>query len=133
MKNLINNTRIAAFALLLSFTVAFSTAAQATEDNNAAIEFKFIGNLKNQPVFQLSYNGTVENEFTVVVRDNENNIIYKDVLKGSQIQKKFVLNTEEIGGGDVTFEINKKGAKTIVYEVSSNARLIHDVVVNKVK
>lgn len=135
MKNLLINTRIAVIALALTFTLAFASQAQANDEKNpSGIEFKFIGNYQQQPVFQLTYNNSVENEFNVVVRDQHNNVLYRETLKGTSIAKKFILNTEEIGDGDVTFEITgKKGSKAIVYEVSNNSRLIQDVVVNKVK
>jgi len=136
MKNLFNTARIAAFALVLSFTIAFATQAQANDEKNPlGVELKFIGNLNNnQPVFQLSYNGTVENEFTVTVRDEHNNVLYRDNVKGTTISKKFVLNIDEIGEGDVTFEIAaKKAGKPVVFAVSNTSRIIQDVVVNKVK
>lgn len=133
MKTVLSNTRIAAVALVLSLTLVFS-AAKATETNPSGLELKFIGNLQNQPVFHLSYNGAVENEYTIVVRDEFNNILYKDHVKGTSISKKFMLNTEELGDVDVTFEItDKKVGKPVVYSVSKNSRTIQDVVVNKLK
>ncbi|MGN6294661.1 MAG: hypothetical protein ACTHMV_18070 [Chitinophagaceae bacterium] len=134
MKNLLSNTRIAAVALVLSLTLVFATAAQANETNPTGVELRFIGNLKNQPVFHLSYNGAVENEYTIVVRDEYNNVLYKDYVKGTNISKKFMLNTDELGDVDVTFEItDRKAGKPVVYEISKNSRLIQDVVVNKLK
>lgn len=134
MKTVFSNTRIAAVALVLSLTLVFTSAANANETNPSGLELKFIGNLKNQPVFHLSYNGTVENEYTIVVRDEFNNVLYKDHVKGTNISKKFMLNTEELGDVDVTFEItDKKAGKPVVYSVSKNSRTIQDVVVNKIK
>lgn len=135
MKNVLTTTRIAALALAFSFALGFSTNAQANEEKNpAGFDLKFIGNLKNQPAFQLSYNGTTADEFTVVVRDQYNNTLYKDNVKGASISKKFVLNMEELGDVDVTFEIYAKNSnKPVVFEVNRNTRYVQDVVVNKVK
>ena len=135
MKKLLTTTRIAAFALVFSFALAFTTQAQANEEKNTAgFDLKFIGNLKNQPAFQLTYNGAAEAEFTVVVRDQYNNTLYKDNVKGATISKKFVLNMDELGDVDVTFEIYAKNSnKPVIFEISKNTRYVQDVVVNKVK
>lgn len=135
MKKLSTITRIGAIALLLVLALNFSTEAQANNENNpSGVDLKFIGNVKNQPAFQLTYNGTTENEFTVVVRDQYSNTLYKDNVKGSSISKKFVLNMEELGDVDVTFEIYTKNSnKPVVFEVTKNTRYVQDVVINKVK
>ena len=60
--------------------------------------------------------------------------LYKDNVKGSTISKKFVLNMEELGDVDVTFEIYTKNSnKPVVFEVTKNTRYVQDVVINKVK
>lgn len=135
MKKLSTITRIGAIALLFVLALNLSTQAQANNETNpAGVELKFIGNVKNQPAFQLTYNGTTENEFTVVVRDQYSNTLYKDNVKGSTISKKFVLNMEELGDVDVTFEIYTKNSnKPVVFEVTKNTRYVQDVVINKVK
>jgi hypothetical protein len=75
-----------------------------------------------------------ENKYTVIIRDEFNNVLYKDNVKGKNITKRFVLNTEELGDLEIKFEItNSKTDKTIVYEVNRKARMIEDVVVNKIK
>ena len=133
MKNLITNTRLAAIALVALFTVSFAASASATE-TPSAVELKFIGSLKNQPVFQLSFNNAVETEYIVIVRDEFQNVLYKDVIKSSSLTKKFLINTEDLGDANVTFEItDKKIAKPILFEVSKYAHIVQDVVVNKVK
>ena len=135
MKKLLTTPFMSAFVLMLVLTLNLSTQAQVSNDtNNSGLDLKFIGTLKNQPAFQLSYNGATESEFTVVVRDQFNNTLYKDNLKGSNISKRFVLNMEELGDTDVTFEIYAKNSnKPVVFEVRNNTRYVQDVVVNKVK
>src|SRR5690349_9598390 len=135
MKKLLTTPRIGAFALMLSLALTMSTQAQVSnETNTTGLDLKFIGTLKNQPAFQLTYNGAAENEFTVVVRDQYNNTLYKDNVKGANISKRFVLNMEELGDVDVKFEIYAKNSnKPVVFEVSNNTRYVQDVVVNKVK
>ena len=138
MKTLINKTRIAAIALVAVFTVAFGATAMANgtekekkEKNAIPVEFKYIGKVNDQPVFVLSFNNTEESDYTVVIRDEEGNVLYKDNVKGGS--KKFLLN-ENLGAGSIQFEISgKKTDKTVVFQVDRNSRVVEDLVVNKLK
>jgi len=134
MKTIITQVRFAAVALVALFTVTLAQAAPATEKNPTGVEFKFIGNHKNQPVLELSFNNPEEVEFTVEVVDEYNTVLYKDVVKANNTTKKFLLNTEELGNVGLRFQITgRKSNKTVVYEVNRNARVVEDLVVNKVK
>jgi len=135
MKSRLINIRIFAIALAVTFTTAFSTPALAIDEKKAIpVELKFVGNINKQPVFQLNFSNTEVNEYTIIVRDEHYNVLYRDKVKGGNITKKFILNTEELGDGDIQFEIiGKKTDKKVVYEVSTVARLVEDVVINKMK
>ena len=129
------NTRIFAIALAITSTTALSTPALAIEEKKAIpVELTFLGNINNQPVVQLNFTNTEVNEYTVVVRDSYGMVLYKDKVKGRNMTQKFILNTEDLGDGEVHFEITgKKTDKSAVYEVNTVSRLIEDVVVSKVK
>ncbi len=134
MKNVLINTRIFAVALAATFAVAFTTPALAIDEKKAIpVELKYIGNIKSQPVFQLTFSNAEESQYTIVVRDENNNVLYRDNVKGSNITKKFLLNLEEVGDVNVRFEITgKKTEKTVVYEVNKKSQVVEDLVVNKI-
>ena len=134
MKNVLINTRIFAIALAATFAVAFTTPALAIDDKKTIpVELKYIGNIKNQPVFQLNFTNAEESQYTIVVRDENNNVLYRDNVKGSNITKKFLINLEEVGDVNIRFEITgKKTEKTVVYEVNKKSQVIEDLVVNKI-
>jgi len=122
-----------AIALVTLFTVA-STNANAGNFRYLPIELKLVGNINNEPVFQLSHVGTpgVQDEFTVVIRDESGSALYRETIKGEGFSKKFMVNSEEIGDGTIRFEItSKKNPKAIVYEVNRNTRQVEDLVINK--
>jgi hypothetical protein len=127
------NTRILAIALASIFTVTLSTTVLANDEKKAIpVELKFIGNIENQPVFQLTFASPDENEFTIVVRDEFNTVLYRDYVKAGNVTKKFLLNTEELGNTTIQFEITgKKTHKKVIYEVNKQSRFVEDVVVNK--
>jgi|SRR5687768_12945986 len=135
MKSALINTRIFAVALAVAFTTAFSTPALAIDEKKTIpVELKFVGNVNNQRVFQLNFTNTEVNEYTVIVRDSYGFVLYKDKVRGSNMNQKFIFNTEELGEGEIQFEIiGKKTDKTAVYEVNMVPRLVSDVVVSKVK
>ncbi len=133
MKKVLMNTRILAIALAATFATASSTSALATEAKKAIpVELKFVGNIESQPVFQLSFDNAVESDYTIVVRDEYNNVLYRDNVKGGKMTKKFMLNTEELGDVAIQFEIiGKKTEKTVIYEVNKKSRLVEDLVISK--
>jgi len=134
MKTLVINTRIAVIAIATLFTLGLTLPAAAGENTPAPVELRYLGKINNQPVFELVLDNSEENKYTVIIRDEFNNVLYKDNVKGKNITKRFVLNTEELGDLEIKFEItNSKTDKTIVYEVNRKARMIEDVVVNKIK
>jgi len=135
MKSLKMNTRLIAIALVASFTVAFAAPAMANDDRKIIpVELKFVGNLKSQPLFHLVFSGTEQNEYTVVIRDEYGNLLYKENVKGATFTKKFLLNTEELGDAELKFEITgKNNEKPVVFEINNQSRFVEDVVISKVK
>jgi len=134
MKKLSINPRILAIALATIFSVAFLSPAFAIDEKKTIpVALKFIGNIENQPVFELAFTNADESEYTVVVRDEYNTVLYRDNVKGN-VTKKFMLNIEDLGNTGVQFEITgKKTDKTVIYEVNKQSRFIEDVVINKMK
>lgn len=133
MKKVLINTRIFAIALAVTFTTAFNSPALAIDEKKPIpVEMKFVGNVENQPVFELIFTGTEENEFMIVVRDEFNYELYRDNIKAGHVTKKFLLNTEELGDAAIQFEItDKKSNETVIFEVNKKQSFIEDVVISK--
>lgn len=134
MKTVMISTRILAIALIASFTMAFASPALANNEKKPIpVELKFIGNLKDQPLFQMTFTSAEENDFTITIRDEYNNVLYKDNVKGGSFTKNFVLNTD-LGNAGLKFEVSSKNyEKPVVFEISTYSRVVEDVVVNRVK
>jgi len=121
---------------LLAMSLSFSTVTLANDEEgrNNVTELRFIGNLENQPVFQLSLNGAEEDEYTITFRDEIGNVLYSDKVKGSNITKKFMLKAEEIGDANVSVVVrSKKTGKTEVYNINRSHSYVEETVVNKLK
>ena len=131
------NYFIRPFAIVL-FT-AFSFTAIAGEknptDTAVPVEMKFAGMINEQPVFQLSFSGTPElNDFTIIVLDEQNNVLYRENARGEQFSKKFLLNTDEIGDQTLRFEIYcTDNKRSVSYEVNRQTRFVQDIAIRKFK
>lgn len=126
--------KLVAIALLTATLISAAPAAQANDEkNNVKSELKFLGHVNDQPVFQLKLDNSAEQEFTIVIRDENQNVLYRYSSNQDTFNKKFMLNTEEIGDDQLRFEISVGKTKPVVYLVNQYSRRIDEVVVNKLK
>jgi hypothetical protein len=109
MKKIFVNNRIIAIAFFTVFSVA-STLVLANDGNKVLpVELKYTGHVNNQPLYKLIVNGnTAHDEFTVIIRSENNDIVYSENIKGENFTKSFLLNTEEMGDDTLHFEIVSK-------------------------
>jgi hypothetical protein len=136
MKRVLSNNRIIVIAFFTVFSMAAATAANANGNNGTVpVELKFLGNINNQPLFQLTFAGNAEeNEFTIIIRDENGNSLYKENIKGESFYKKFLLNNDELGDETLRFEvISKRSSKSVVFEVNRESHYVSEMAVSKVK
>lgn len=134
MKRIFRNNSFIVIAITI-FSLTITSLAFAQKDPVQQVELKFIGKKNYQPLFELSINGsTEENLYTVSVRDEYYNLLYSENFRASAFSKRFLINTDEIGNAPVKFEIyNRKTRKTTVFGVSYNRYYTDEMVVNEVK
>jgi hypothetical protein len=121
---------------LITLSVGFSTITLANDEGKTKniTELKFIGNMENQPVFQLNLNNSEDDEISVTFRDDAGNVLYSDKFKGAGISKKFMLKTEEFGDSALNVVVkSKKHNTTEVYTINRSHTYVEETVVNKLK
>jgi hypothetical protein len=136
MKQVLKNKSIIAITLFAIFSAATVPAAMANDSSRVVpVELKFLGEVKNQLVFQMDFDGNAEeNEFIVTITDESGLTLYRENVKGEKVTKRFLLNADEIGDTKLRFQItSKKSNQAVVYQVNHEARFVQDVVVNKLK
>lgn len=139
MKRVMKNYSTMAIALIVAFTlnsvVALANDEVKKNDKNIpGLEFRYIGSRENQPVFLLNLANAEEDEYTISFKDKTGNVLYSDRLKGSNITKRFMLNTDEIGTGELSVEIrSKKNNQVQLYKIGTSQSLVTETVVNKIK
>ena len=84
------------------------------------VELKFAGTFKNQPLVQLNFTGSTEdNAYSISVTDETGIVLYNADVKGGIFSKQFLLNTNDLGDAVLNFEITgRKSGKKVVYKVS---------------
>jgi hypothetical protein len=120
----------------LAFTLAFSTPTMANdgEKGDHKTELKFIGNMENQPVFELNLANKEEDEYTVTFRDQNGNVLYSDKFKGAGLTKKFLLKSDEFGDEILNVIVKSKLSNTTeVYTINRSHSYVEETQVNKVK
>lgn len=136
MHNIFRNKRLIAIAFFTVFSIAAAPSAKANESNYVLpVELKFVGNIKNQQIFEMKFAGNVEeNDFTINIKDEDGNSLYKENIKGESFSKKFLLNNEEIGNSILRFEVTgKKTNKILVFEVKRQTHFVEEMVVKKLR
>ncbi len=122
-----------AFAFFTAVSISAAPAVLANDDiTKIKSELKFIGNVNDQPVFHLTLDNASAQEFTVVIRDEYSNVLYRYSSREDNFSKKFMLNTAEIGNDALRFEISSgKNQKPVVYEINLYSRVTDEVRVSK--
>lgn len=136
MKKIFSNNRLIAVAFFTVFSVAAAPFAQASDSSNHRVmhvELKYLGNIKNQQLFQLNVASIMkDDEFTIIIRDEFGYQAYKENIKDENFSKKFLFNADELSDASLQFEIySVKTKKSVVYAITSNTRQIENLEVNK--
>ena len=131
MKHIKSIIAIAVFSLL-SFT---SVLASKTPDSISTlpVELNYMGVVKNQPLFELSFSGSEEeNEFNITIVDENGYVFYNENLKGKKFIKQFLFNAEDLSNAKIHFEITgKKSGKTVIYNINRQTKVIEEINVSK--
>lgn len=137
MKKIFSNNRLIAIAFLTVFSVSVTSAAgDNTHKPLVPVELKFVGNLKNHPVFQLNFTGNPgQDEFTIIINDEYGNSLFRENIKGESFSKKFWIKFDEIGDNMVIrFEILcRKTKQSVAYEINRTDSFIQDMAIQEVK
>jgi hypothetical protein len=138
MKQTIKATKMIAMGLLTLCTMGLSEATFASIKTDTPAEIKFIGNFKNNPVFQLKLNNEDAGAYYIKIKDENNNVLYSEKLtaKDANYSRNYRLAVDEDDLNSptfgVTFEVTSaKTNKTQIYKVSSETSVKKNIVIAK--
>jgi hypothetical protein len=123
-----------AFVALSLLTVLPSAAHAGVNPKNPPAEIKYVGSLDERPVFQIRLDNPGGEDLYLTLNDENGNLIYSDIVKGEKYTKNILL--ENLDGIDLKVNLilrNKKSYQTQTFQINSNAKVVEDVQVTKVK
>src|SRR6185503_7512060 len=136
MNRIFRNNRLVLVAFFTVFSMAVThTAVASGSSRPVRVELKYIGTLNDQPLVQLTFSGNAEeNEFTIIIRDEEGISLYRETIRGENFFKKFLLNNDEIGESKIWFEvISRRSNKSVVFEVNRDSLYVNELAIVKMK
>lgn len=125
---------ITLFSAMLFTQANAADTATANGINTLPVELKYAGSYKNQPLIQLNFSGTKEeNAFRISVTDQSGIVLYSADVQGEKdFSKQFLLNTDDLGDAVLTFVITgKRSGKTVSYQVSRQKQITEQMDVVK--
>jgi len=128
-------TKIRNYGTIALF-IAFSLVATVTLANDAkktppGAELKYIGILKNQPVFQLDLNSVEEQHFAISIKDQFGQVLYSERIKGKTFTRKFQLDTENLDDAVLRVEVKSGKNKPEVFTINRNTRFYEETSISK--
>lgn len=133
MKTTMRNSAILGIVLFAAMSFSSVVRANETKDSVASkIEFKYIGKVENQQLFQLSLNNPESDEYTIRFRDNYGYVFYSANAKNNFTQR-YAVNIDEMNGNTVVVEVvSKKTKKTQTFTIDKRTTFVDETVVAKV-
>ncbi len=136
MKQAIKTTRMITMGLFTLCTMGLSEATFARVKTGNPVELKFIGKIKNQPVFELNLNNNEADEYFINIKDENYNVLYSEKIKGENLSRKYQLAIDEADLNAPEFGVrvevtSAKTHKTQVYKISSKTSTVENFVIAK--
>jgi hypothetical protein len=135
MKRIFRNSRLLAIAFFTVFTAAAAPSTPVNTGKDLPVELKFIGSINNHALFQLKISGnTLHDDYTLIIRDESGNAIYRENIKAESFSKKFLFNTEELGDDTLLFEVLcRKTNKSVQYSITRQYHYTEEIMLSELK
>jgi len=136
MKQAIKTTRMITMGILTLCAIGLSKGTFAGIKTDDPIEFKFIGKIKNYPVFELNLNNSEAEQYLIKIKDENNDELYSERVNAKDVNfsRRYGLDIEDLDlnapGFSVIVEVtSRKTKKTQVYKISSHRNVTQDIIV----
>lgn len=134
-----NTTKTISIILVGAFTMLFNNIALANgvtpieKISKAIADIEYAGKIGDQPAFRLVIKSSEVEDYIVVIKEVDGEILFRERLKGSQISRTYQLDaedTERISG--TTFEVTNRATNvTTVYKISNFKSFTENIVIAK--
>ncbi|MBL0154577.1 MAG: hypothetical protein IPP93_14265 [Chitinophagaceae bacterium] len=78
--------------------------------------------------------GAIDEVYTIIIRDGNNNSLYRERIIGGNFTKTFLFDRNEIGEEDIHFDVwCEKSREKISYVINYETRTVVDTQITKLK
>lgn len=135
MKKIFLNNKLIAAAFFTVFSLAMNSSAKAMDGKEVPASLNYVGQIENHQLFQLSVAGDASNDdFTIFIKDEYGNQIYRENIKSASFTKRFVFNADELSNSYLHFEVySKKAKKSIIYAIDNSIKRVDEVTITEIK
>ena len=121
---------------ILASVLIISTSAKASDkkiEDISPVEVKYLGQLNDQPLFQINVDNNQKEEMFVNLEDENGNILYSGKFSTSKFSRKFQFSSLDLDGTKIKLSINSNSVKkSEVFEINNETKVVTEVVVTKV-
>ena len=129
----INKTFIVLAAVVLSSFSTTPDVKKEKKDINGA-QLEYLGKTKNLPVFRLVIENPSLTIFSIIVKDDQGDIIYSESLRGNSIARTYKLDTDntDLINGTSFHLTNTSNHLTTVFKVQQLTKNIEEINVTEI-
>ena len=126
MKKVMNKNKTIIVALMAILSISFGNPVTAMDKKSdpPGVEIKYLGFVSNNPVFKITTQNAVADNFIITIRDESGMVLYSEKISGKNLTRIYRIDTEEeIAKGGLRFEVrsvNSKKTEVYVAGVSEN-------------
>jgi hypothetical protein len=132
MKTTNTKVRLASIAAMIFLMIGMSNQVQATGTAKSQMAIQYVGKVESLPIFLVQLNNTEEDEFSVVIKDVDDVVLYSETLKGTNVTRKYGFDVEANDLSKLRVVItSKKTNESQVYSVNKSSYLVENVAVAK--
>jgi hypothetical protein len=107
-------------------------SAHAQAADTTPVEFRYVGKLNDQPLFQLNISNPDNDTYTIKVFDEDGYIFYYNSVKSKLFSKKFQLQADDLPKGWFNVEIRSKNKNAVeVFRVTRISRFVQETSITK--
>ena len=132
-----NKNKMIIVALMAILSTSFSNPVTAMDKKSdpPGVEIRYIGFVSNNPVFKISTQNAVADNFIITIRDKSGMVLYSEKIAGKNLTRIYRIDTEEeIEKGGLRFEVRSVNAKkTEVYVAGVSENVTREMGIVKVQ
>ena len=128
MKTQIKSSNVFKPILVMASMLVLGLVSPAVkaQDSTKPIVIKYLGTINEQPLFQVEFDNSNQENMYLTLKDGAGDILYSESFKSSKFSRKFLLNTP--GNDNLRIRITSKNEdQSAAFRIDNKTQEIVDV------